>query len=203
MYIVLKIQIHNVRIYVYVHVHICTYIRSFIYRSTNEEKHLRPGHYWFYQFGNAGNGTSCENQFMLPRGKWNDCKGTHFYDAERALLISGGWTVCVRMRWISHLRSGMQQTRRMLTPRRCLWPWLSTQANWELLVSRSRKCCPRSLRPRRAAGARAAWGYASVRVWVPHVSCHQWMLTLSPPDQGDGSKKKQKGQKKMFAFLGS
>jgi len=90
---------------------------------------------------------------------------------------SGGWTVWMRMRQVSHLRSGTRQ--RMLTPRRCLWQLLSTQANWEPLVWRSRKCFHRSLRPRRAVGLRAAQGYANLRVWVPNVSSCQWMMTLS------------------------
>jgi len=48
---------------------------------------LRPGHHWLCQFGNAGNGTNCYNEFKLPRGRWQDYKGTRFYDGERALVI--------------------------------------------------------------------------------------------------------------------
>jgi len=78
------------------------------------------------------------------------------------------------------LRSGTQQ--RLLTPRRCIWRWLSTQANWELLVSRSGKgflLASCHARPWRAVTARAAPRYASMRVWVPNVSCCQWMMTMS------------------------
>ena len=64
----------------------CTYI-CFIYRSTNEEKHLRPSHHWQSQFGNASNGIHCEIEFKLLCGKWKNFKGTHFYDGERALAI--------------------------------------------------------------------------------------------------------------------
>jgi len=76
------------------------------------------------------------------------------------------------------LRSATQQ--RMLTPRRCIWRWLSTQAYWELLVSRSGKgflLASCHARPWRAVGARAAWRYASMRVWVPNV--YQWMMIMS------------------------
>ena len=34
-------------------------------RLTKEEKLLRPGHHWLYQFGHAGNRTSCDNEFKL------------------------------------------------------------------------------------------------------------------------------------------
>jgi hypothetical protein len=33
--------------------------------STEEDAHMRPGHHWFCEFGDAGNGTSCEKQFNL------------------------------------------------------------------------------------------------------------------------------------------
>jgi len=65
---------------------------------------------------------------------------------------SGGWTVWMRMRWVSRLRSGSRL--RMLTPRRCLWQWFSTQANWEPLVSHSGKCFP----PETAARRRSTCG---------------------------------------------
>jgi len=48
---------------------------------------LRPGRHWLCQFGNAGNGTSCENKYKLSSGKWQDDKGTGFYDGERAPVI--------------------------------------------------------------------------------------------------------------------
>jgi len=48
---------------------------------------LRPGHHWVCQFGDACDGTSCENEFKLQARKWEDYKGTRFYDVERALLI--------------------------------------------------------------------------------------------------------------------
>ena len=45
------------------------------------------GHHWLCQFCKAGNGTSCKNEFKLPRDKGQDYKGTHFYDGERVLVI--------------------------------------------------------------------------------------------------------------------
>jgi len=65
-----------------------------IYGSTNEEKHLRPGHYWLCQFGDACDGTSCENEFKLQGRKWEDYKGTRSYDGERAIVIK---------RWLNHV----------------------------------------------------------------------------------------------------
>jgi len=47
---------------------------------TNKTKHLRRGHDWLCQFGNAGNVRSCENEFKLERGKWTHYK-TMYYNA--------------------------------------------------------------------------------------------------------------------------
>jgi hypothetical protein len=35
-----------------------------------EEVHLRPAHNWLFEFGDAGDGTSCEKEFQLPPKKW-------------------------------------------------------------------------------------------------------------------------------------
>jgi len=96
-----------------------------------------------------------------------------------------GWTVWKGMRRVSHLRSGTRQG--MLTHRRCLWRWWSSQANWEPLISRSKKCFSQSLRPQCTVGLCAARGYASLRVGVPNVSCYQWMMTLSLGHDGSES----------------
>jgi len=48
---------------------------------------LRPGHPWLCQFEDAGDGTSCENEFNLQARKWEDYKGTRFYDGEHAVVI--------------------------------------------------------------------------------------------------------------------
>ena len=56
--------------------------------STEEEVHLRPGHHWLFEFGDAGDGTSCERAFsQLDRRKWEVYKDTRFYDGERALVV--------------------------------------------------------------------------------------------------------------------
>jgi len=49
----------------------------------------------------------------------------------------------------------------------------------QIVVDSQGKCFPQSLRPRRAVGAGAARGHASLRVCVPNVSFYQWMVSLS------------------------
>ena len=48
---------------------------------------MRPGHHCLCEFGDAGNDTSCVNQFNLEHRKWEDYRGTHFYNKDRALVI--------------------------------------------------------------------------------------------------------------------
>ena len=55
--------------------------------SSDEEVHYRPGHYWIFEFGNAGDGTSFEKEFSMPRRSWQDYKGTRFYDGQVALVV--------------------------------------------------------------------------------------------------------------------
>jgi hypothetical protein len=55
--------------------------------STDELVHYRPGHYWIFEFGDAGDGTSFEKEFSLPRRSWVDYKGTRFYDGQVALVV--------------------------------------------------------------------------------------------------------------------
>ena len=74
---------------IYIYTQICS-----ILRSTNEEKHLHPGQDWLCQFGDAGDGTSCENEFKLQPHMWEDYKGARFYDGERALVINW-WLNCL------------------------------------------------------------------------------------------------------------
>jgi len=69
----LIVQIHNV------HIYMCTYIRIYINMF---RIYVDQG-----QFGDAGDGTSCENEFKMQTHKWEDYKGTRFYDGERALVI--------------------------------------------------------------------------------------------------------------------
>ena len=41
-----------------------------------------------------GDGTSCETEFKLQPRKWQDYKGTRFYDGERTLVVKR-WLNCV------------------------------------------------------------------------------------------------------------
>ena len=62
--------------------------------STEEDAHIRPGHHWLFEFGDAGNGTSCEKQFNLDHRKCQDYRGTRFYNEDSALVI---------MRWLNRV----------------------------------------------------------------------------------------------------
>ena len=61
--------------------------------STKEEVHLRPGHHWLFEFGDAGDGTCFETlengkkEFTLAPRKWVDHKGTRFYNGDRVMVI--------------------------------------------------------------------------------------------------------------------
>ncbi len=58
--------------------------------STEGEVHMRPGHHWLCEFGDAGNGTSCEKEFNLSqrtREDYRDYRGTRFYEKYCALVI--------------------------------------------------------------------------------------------------------------------
>ena len=55
--------------------------------STEEDAHMRPGHHWLCEFGDAGNGTSCEKEFNLSHRTWEDYRGTRFYKGDCALVI--------------------------------------------------------------------------------------------------------------------
>ncbi len=56
--------------------------------STEEGPHIRPGHRWLCEFGDAGNDTSCVNQFNLDHHKWEDYRGTRFYNKDSALVMN-------------------------------------------------------------------------------------------------------------------
>ncbi len=55
--------------------------------STEEDAHIRPGHHWLCEFGDAGNDTSCEKQFNLDHRKCEDYGGTRLYNKDSALVI--------------------------------------------------------------------------------------------------------------------
>ena len=65
--------------------------------STKEEIHLRPGHHWLFEFGNAGDGTCidkpsehelhADGSFKLAPRKWVEYKGVRFYNGDMALVV--------------------------------------------------------------------------------------------------------------------
>ena len=59
--------------------------------SEDEQIHLRPGHHWIFEFGEAPDGTSCEFTFSFspcqPRRNGVVYKGTRFYNGDRALKV--------------------------------------------------------------------------------------------------------------------
>ena len=54
----------------------------------SEQRHYRPGHYWLFEFGDAGDGTSFERSFTeVPRRSFEVYKGLRFYNCEHALCV--------------------------------------------------------------------------------------------------------------------
>ncbi len=110
--------------------------------STEEDAHIRPGHHWLCEFGDAGNGTSCEKQFNLDHRKCEDYRGTRFYNKDSALVIK---------RWLNRVEedaSGLTFQEWMPdvdTPRPPV-AMLINSASCVPLVSSSRKCFLQHLR---------------------------------------------------------
>ena len=53
-----------------------------------EERHYRPGHFWLFEFGDSGDGTSVEQEFSgMPNRSWKVYKGLRFYNGENALTV--------------------------------------------------------------------------------------------------------------------
>jgi hypothetical protein len=48
---------------------------------------MRPDHHWIYEFGDAGNGTSCDRQFNLDRRQCEHYRDTRFYNKDSVLVI--------------------------------------------------------------------------------------------------------------------
>ncbi len=56
--------------------------------STEEEAHLRPGHFWICKFVTVPGSMSCvEKKFELQTRKWEEYKGTRYYDVDKALVV--------------------------------------------------------------------------------------------------------------------
>ena len=67
--------------------------------STDEMVHYRPGHFWVFEYGDAGDGSSFEKEFShLARRSWEEYKGIRFYHGEVAIVVK---------RWL-HRLSGDQ-----------------------------------------------------------------------------------------------
>jgi len=117
-----KIQIHNV--------HICIWIYTYIHRYVPYiGRPMKRSTYIPVITGSA----NLETQVMEQAAKMSSscsptCGGiTRVRTSTMASVLSwstGGWTVWMRMRQVSHLRSVTRQ--RMSTPRTCLCKWLST-----------------------------------------------------------------------------
>jgi hypothetical protein len=56
--------------------------------STKEEQHVRPGHHWLFEFGDTGDGTSCEKEFTRLGRQGKVYKGTRFFNRDRALVVN-------------------------------------------------------------------------------------------------------------------
>ncbi len=51
--------------------------------STEEEAHLRPGHFWICKFGTVPGRMSCvEKKFDPQTRRWEEYKGTRYYDGD-------------------------------------------------------------------------------------------------------------------------
>ncbi len=56
--------------------------------STEEESHLRPGHFWICKFGTVpGIMSYVEKKFELETRKWEEYKGTRYYNGNKALVV--------------------------------------------------------------------------------------------------------------------
>ena len=56
--------------------------------STEEEAHIRPGHFWICKFGTVPGSMSCvEKKFEIQTRKWEEYKGTRYYDGDRPLVV--------------------------------------------------------------------------------------------------------------------
>ena len=56
--------------------------------STEEEAHIRPGHFWISKFGTVPGSMRCvEEKFEIQSRKWEQYKGTRYYDGDRSLVV--------------------------------------------------------------------------------------------------------------------
>ena len=64
--------------------------------SESERRHLRPGHFWMCELGDAGGGKGSFEQgpFKLAPRSWKEYLGTRFYDGEAALNVKRWFHRC-------------------------------------------------------------------------------------------------------------
>ena len=56
--------------------------------SSKQETHMRPGHFWICKFGTVPGSMSCvEKKFELHGRKWEEYRGTRYYDGDSALVV--------------------------------------------------------------------------------------------------------------------
>ena len=49
---------------------------------------MRPGHFWICKFGTVPGSMSCvEQKFELQGRKWEEYRGTRYYDGDSALVV--------------------------------------------------------------------------------------------------------------------
>ena len=63
------------------------YIQADELWSESERKHLRPGHGWVCELGDAGNGSCIKQTFKLAPRSWKELDGVRFYDGEAAIVV--------------------------------------------------------------------------------------------------------------------
>jgi hypothetical protein len=99
--------------------------------STEEEAHMWTGHFWICKFGTVPGSMSCvEKKFELQGRKWEEYRGTRYYDGDRASAPSSLNCGCIGLLMIcqdSRFRSGTPQ--RVLTKQVLRWQWSSTRAS--------------------------------------------------------------------------
>ncbi len=142
--------------------------------STEEDAHMRPDHHWLCEFGDTGNGTSCESQFNLGHHQCEDYRVTHFYNKDSTLVIK-----C----WINRVEedaSGLtfQEWTPDVDTSRPPVDSLINSSELRDMVSSSRKCFPQHLRHLFAC-AREERDCKVVKVLVLKGLFCQWMMTLN------------------------
>jgi hypothetical protein len=149
--------------------------------STEEDAHMRPGHHWLCEFGDAGNGTSCERHFNLGHRQCEDYRGRSFYNKDSALVIkrclnrvedSSGLTF---QEWTPDVDTSRPPVAMLINSSE-----LRT-AGFKLKEVLLLKCFLQPLRQLLVC-AREERDCEVLRVWVLKSLFCQWMMTLNSGD---------------------